>query len=234
MAKVVSPVWSIIRGSIAGTTYSTSPSGMIIARQRTMPVNPNSGYQQLIKAAMIFAAGEWGNTLLQADRDAWDNWASANGPLTGRQRFLAGQIFQQYMEQNAFNGWVSAATNLFAPDFQGTPAMYITPGTFAQPASTGVQFDLYNSSPHLVNICVELSPPQPQTVNFYKGPWDPKTTLCDQLVTSTTAPLKWDNLVEGIKYFARMRGVSVGITAGHLGTVLCAEQIVSAVAVTVP
>lgn len=91
-----SPVYSQASGSIAGITYSHNRGGMY-TRARVTPTDPSSGRQQTVRAAMGVLAPYWGETLTQAQRDAWDlygdnvPWLNPLGQtiyLTGQQHFL--------------------------------------------------------------------------------------------------------------------------------------------------
>lgn len=68
-----------IRGSIGGTTFSANRGGPY-ARNRTVPVNPNTPAQQDVRALVSQLTSLWYNTLTVAQRQSWDDYAE-NVPL---------------------------------------------------------------------------------------------------------------------------------------------------------
>lgn len=62
-------------GSIGGTTYSHNRYGAY-KRNRTVPVNPNTDRQIVIRNAIRALTIRWQLTLTQAQRDAWDVYAA--------------------------------------------------------------------------------------------------------------------------------------------------------------
>ena len=68
------------RGSIGGTTFSRNKGGAY-ARQRVVPVNPQTAAQQTQRSNVSELAGKWGTLLSQTERDGWAVFA-ANFPLT--------------------------------------------------------------------------------------------------------------------------------------------------------
>jgi hypothetical protein len=79
---------AIIRGSIAGSisgsmgsiTFSHNKGGAYI-RNRSIPVNPNTPYQQAVRAHCATLANLWNGTLTDVQRLAWATYAS-NVPVT--------------------------------------------------------------------------------------------------------------------------------------------------------
>lgn len=61
-------------GSIGGITFSRNRGGMYV-RGRAVPTNPNTPFQQAVKAAAAQLASLWRNVLTEAQRAAWDLYA---------------------------------------------------------------------------------------------------------------------------------------------------------------
>jgi hypothetical protein len=61
-------------GSIGGATFSHNRGGAYI-RARTVPTNPNSPQQAVVRALMAALTALWNNTLTQAQRDGWQLYA---------------------------------------------------------------------------------------------------------------------------------------------------------------
>lgn len=75
MALVVLPEGTQVSGSIGGTTWSHNRYGAY-KRNRSVPVNPNTGRQVLVRNAVRGLMIRWNNVLTQAERDAWDVYAA--------------------------------------------------------------------------------------------------------------------------------------------------------------
>ena len=121
-----SPVYSQASGSIAGITYSHNRGGMY-TRARVTPTDPSSSRQQIMRATMGTLAPYWGQSLSQAQRDAWDLYAS-NVPWTnplGETIFLTGQ--QHFIRINTVRLQFNEAI------LDDAPTVYDL-GTFTAPA----------------------------------------------------------------------------------------------------
>lgn len=62
-------------GSVGGLTFTRTRSGMTM-RGRSMPVNPDTPAQQVIRGAQSFASNAWMNTLTDLQREGWSNYAA--------------------------------------------------------------------------------------------------------------------------------------------------------------
>jgi hypothetical protein len=71
-----------LSGSLGGIVASHNAGGAYF-RARTTPVNPNTTFQQVVRAAFANLASIWTGTLTQAQRDAWDVYAD-NVKVTNR------------------------------------------------------------------------------------------------------------------------------------------------------
>ena len=85
---------SDIRGSIAGNVYSRNSSGAYI-RNRTKPVNPNTGLQSRVRGMFSYVAQQW-RRLTEDQRNVWISFAphfsrvnrlGQTIPLTGQQLY---------------------------------------------------------------------------------------------------------------------------------------------------
>lgn len=95
MAKF-QPILGNIAGSIGGNTFSNNRGGSYI-RRRSKPTNPNSQYQQTVRAHLSTLTKSW-QYLTATLREQWDTWAdghSTTDPLgndrhyTGHQMYIA-------------------------------------------------------------------------------------------------------------------------------------------------
>lgn len=72
--KFQSPVFSKASGSIAGMTFSRNKGGMYV-RSRSNPVNPNTTFQQNVRATFSQLTQQWRSTLNAANRNSWASYA---------------------------------------------------------------------------------------------------------------------------------------------------------------
>lgn len=80
MALFKSHLVTQISGSVGGTTYSHTGSGLYM-RARSIPVNPNTGNQLQVRSALTALVMAWLDTLTPAQRAAWNLYAT-NTPYT--------------------------------------------------------------------------------------------------------------------------------------------------------
>lgn len=88
-------------GSIGGTTFARNRYGNY-ARAKTKPINPNTGLQQGVRAALAFLTARWGQVLTAGQRTAWNLYGS-NVAMTnrlGETVQLTG--FNHYIRSNSF------------------------------------------------------------------------------------------------------------------------------------
>lgn len=93
------PTVAAISGSIGGTVYSRNRGGMYI-RNRAIPTDPNTSFQQNVRAILATQSQGWADRT-NAEREAWRIWASQN-PITnalGNAIILSGH--QAYVKLNS-------------------------------------------------------------------------------------------------------------------------------------
>lgn len=233
MAICVSHLHSSMRGSIAGITYLTTPSGAIIARQRVIPVDAPSPMRTHIKSAMIQAVAAW-QALTSAQKTAWQMWAQANGTLSGREEFIAGHALLYFGINSTPAGWVSPVDSQTAPDFNGHPAIALSSVPFITALQTGVSFQVQNTSPHSVMAIIELSPMLSNGRNYWKGPYDTTVTQASLILTSIKKRYDFQVAAPGMRFFCRVRAFTSQALATHTGTVISAPFITFSTSVTNP
>lgn len=163
------PLIGEIRGSQGGTTFSRNRFGPY-TRNRSVPVNPNSGRQVSVRANLAAVVEAWSNLLTETQRDAWRlygnnvSWLNALGQpvsLPGFQHFVrAGTahfqalvpfsldgpvIFTLPPADELFASSISEATQLISVTFDVTKAWVDEDGGMmaihmAQPRGTGRGF----------------------------------------------------------------------------------------------
>ena len=108
-----------VSGSVGSNTFSRNRFGTYI-RNRSIPINPNSSFQQNVRSVFANQSSGW-QGLLTAQKEAWKTWAQ-NNPVTdafGDQQVLTGH--QAYIQLNSRIGQ-AADTIILVPPVTGAPA----------------------------------------------------------------------------------------------------------------
>lgn len=233
MAKALSHLMSIIRGSVGGITYTANQFAQIVLRQRTAPVQPGTPLQTLVKTAFSAASQAW-RDMTQLQRDSWDVYAHTciyTGPtgtytIPGRSIFMSGYALATYLN----SGGYAINVPVLTPPLQTGFAVLGDIKTL-DPAVPGVGFDLsiVNPNPSELSCLLSLSLGFDQSRNFYKGPWDDTMTAGVSIPASSSVLVPYTGLEDGLKYFLRLKGV---ITNGPHRTT--SEFFTAAIAATNP
>lgn len=164
-------------GSLASLVFSHNRGGQYI-RQRTIPTNPNSAYQQAIRSIVASLTSYWRNNLSEAERFAWDTYAE-NVPLLdplGEPRNIGGL--------GHFNRSNVARLNTTQPDLaqvDAAPTIFNL-GDFTVPGGLTISSGAGTASMPFTNTddwagevggaCIGFgSRAQNASINFYKGPY---------------------------------------------------------------
>ena len=179
------------RGSIAGNVFSRNRYGNYV-RARTTPINPQSGRQSAIRTIVSYVTTLWLGLLTQAQRDAWNVFAS-NVPTTnklGESIFLSG--FNQFVKSNI------VAVNLGLAPVSAGPVIFTLPGedtdfTAALDAGTGkisVGFDPLRDWVDEDDgaLVVQAGIPVNASVQFFGGPWRHAGHVQGNLALPPTSP----------------------------------------------
>lgn len=205
-----SPLISRGSGSVAGLTFSRNRSGNYI-RARTNPVNPNTPQQQIVRSAVADLSNLWINTLTQADRDKWEDYA-ANVPVTnplGATIFLTG--INQYVRSNVPRLQAGLARVDIAPSIFDIGS-FTSVTTVSVGATNGVTVGFTNTDDWAnatgAAMLVFVARPQNPTINFFKGPYQLAGSI---LGDDTVPPVSPDTITSqfafdsGQKIFTRIR-----------------------------
>jgi len=182
MARALSHLHSLIRGSVGGLTYFSNQFHQICMRQRTAPVQPNTAWQTGIRSAFDAAESIW-ETLTEPERDDWRFYATTciypgpAGPyaVPGRQLMvgtLALALYAEGISPGLFNldNLAPAIAGWFNPG-PVTPATY---GGLTQGIAVSVGVPTGRSAIAVVDVSIAFNP----TRTRFKGPWiSPQKTL---------------------------------------------------------
>jgi len=220
MAKVKSTLFSMMRGSIAGTTFLAGPTCAIIARTRTVPVNPSTNYQDMVRfLSWQPTTVDW-NTISPARRTGWAAWARTvtiegpQGPYnpTGRAIFIGIHTLRHYLIERgaAFAAPIPPATTFDPPTVPGLIATpRVVQGVF--PAGGGVRLVITNLSTESLNVYAVPSIGYNPARSFFKGPFFTPSLNVQQLLPAPgQVNLDFGGLTTGLAYFFMVRGISYG------------------------
>jgi len=178
-------------GSLAGVTASHNRGGDYF-RQRKIPTNPNSTYQQAVRSAVSQLTGLWINTLTAAQRDAWDTYA-ANVLIPdkiGAPRNIGGVAM--YVRCNVPRLQASLARVDAGPTTYNLGA-YTAPAIDSIDATAGTMDLTFTNTDDWANeddasMLVKISRGQNVTINYFKGPYRFAGSIDGDAVTPPTSP----------------------------------------------
>lgn len=177
-------------GSVGGTVFSRNRSGPYI-RNRSVPVNPGSTFQQNVRFAVAQLASRWVETLTPAQRASWELYAlnvPLPGPL-GDPRNVGG--IGMYIRSNAPRVAFPEMTPVIIDD---APAIFDL-GTFTEPtiesvapATNEITFAFTNTDDWAgedgAAMLFYVSRPTNPSINFFKGPY----RYCNYVLGNGTTP----------------------------------------------
>lgn len=212
MALITPLLGAAVSGKLAGVVFSHNAGGPYI-RAFSIPTNPNTPQQGVVRDAVGMLAGRWNNVLTAVQRTEWELYA-ANVKLTNR---VGNQInvsgMAMYIRGNVARVQGNQAIIDSGPSiFNLGVHSAITMTGFSEATQTGninfnsdIPEDLWSFEPTGV-LFVFLSRPQNPSINFFKGPYrqsggiigDPIPPASPLVVT---APFP---ITEGQKLFGRV------------------------------
>ena len=179
-----------ISGSVGGWTGSHNAGGLYI-RARTIPINPNTPFQQAVRNITAQLSNLWVDTLTIAQREAWKTYAlnvQVQGPL-GDSITLSGlNMYQRGNVARIQAGFarVDAAPTIFDVGDFTNPAFALDEAadevdvvftdTDAWANETGSNMLIYASRPVATSI------------NFFKGPYRLAGSIDGDDTTAPTSP----------------------------------------------
>ncbi len=170
--KFKSQIATQVSGSVGGTTYAQNQGGMYM-RARSIPTNPNSGFQQAVRTFFKQCLNAWTNSLTAAQRAAWsvyDQNTPIIGPLGDSRKIGANAQFLRSNVSRLQGGLArvdSAPTTFDLGSFtQPTFATSINGGSLL---ATFTTTDSWHTSGGA--MLLYASPPQNSSINFFKGPF---------------------------------------------------------------
>lgn len=212
MARLLSIVASIIRGSTGGLTYSANQFHQIIVRARTSPVNPNTTNQTTIRSAFNVASQAW-KVMATPVRLAWEEYADSltyEGPLgpytmPGRQVCIGNLALAGYIASRELYALVPSVAAPIVPGFLDIGNIVWAP---AGAGETGFIVSVEN--PNLFDVVVFAQ----RSIAFgtsryrFKGPYLSDTDMAQKILSQTTGPLEFYDLTKDAIYFVHLRAIT--------------------------
>jgi len=211
--RFTSPVYSDAWGSIAGLVYSRNRTGMY-TRARVTPVNPQTEFQQAVRANQAELVAAWTAVLTPAQRAAWDAYALAVPKVShGISTNITGQNW--YIACNALRLQSGFALRLDdAPTIlqQGLPPSELTVTRVGASQTWNVAFD--NADPWANEtegyLLLYGSRGMNPSRNFFKGPYRYISAVVGDGTVPPTSPQVMTapfTIVSGQKYFFSARAI---------------------------
>lgn len=180
-----------LSGSVGGITASHNAGGPYF-RNRAIPTNPNTPFQQAVRGFMATLTSRWNNNLSVPQRAGWDLYA-LNVPIPdtlGEPRNIGG--LAQYVRSNVPRLQTTLARVDDAP-------IVFNLGEFTNPT-----FDTFDAAAETFDVnfteadewvgeanagmIVYSGRPKNATVNFFKGPYRFAATLLGSVGSPPTTP----------------------------------------------
>lgn len=214
MAKFLSQVYTIIRGSVGGVTYTANRYHALIARARVAPVQPNTNAQAWSKAAFTAAITAW-EAVSKADRQLWSGYAISvvrTGPLgpyspSGRMLAIAQFQFCAFY-RNRIGDLFPGGNSMDPPVLPGGLALenpeilpLVAPGI-------GFRIDAVNNNGEEIVMIATRSPKQSDQKYFYKGPFQSDTAAYVDVADTDKGTINFTGLVDEGVYFVKVMFVS--------------------------
>lgn len=177
-------------GSVGGATFAHNKGGLYI-RARSIPTNPSSAQQQVVRNAMAQLTSRWTDTLTAAQRAAWTVYAELVPILDSLGEARTIPPLAMYVRCNVPRLQAGQAV------VDDGPTTY-TLGTMSDPTvsvdATADEFDLgYTNTDAWATttggfLFASASRPQNATINFFKGPYRFAGLVTGDTTTPPTSP----------------------------------------------
>jgi hypothetical protein len=180
-----------LSGSLGGIVASHNKGGAYF-RVRSVPVNPNTPFQQVIRTAQADLTVRWTDNLTQVQRDAWITYAEnvelpnrigAMGPISGLSMYVRSNVSRA---QTGLPRQDAAPIIFNLGGFTAPTINAITGSTDLLSLNFTVTDDWVNEDDSA--MLVYTSRPQNETVVFFKGPYRFAALIAGDLAIPPTSP----------------------------------------------
>ena len=211
MALFKSALTTQTSGSVDGCTFSHNRGGRYM-RARTIPTDPKTANQMDMRSVLSLVSGVWSGTLTQAQRDAWNVYASnvtvtnALGDqiqISGANMFMRGNIPRK--QAGIGLGYALDAPVIFD---KGN----FTPVVVTATATNAISVAFTTSDPWVdeddAALLVYVSKPVNPAINYYSGPYRSAGPILGDATTPPASPAALTSsyaFAAGQKLFFRVR-----------------------------
>jgi len=215
MAICKSHLFSMMVNSIGGVTYFRTRYCQIVARNRTIPADPNTPAQQTIRTTFGTAAAQWA-LISEDDRAAWKDFADQTPWLNKLGQVIHLTAQSMYIAIRTANTQCTPtappATWNRPPKVPGLlpqPHIDTTDCPFPPPTNVGQKVEITNqSATQSMKFSIYFAGPFNPSVHYYKGPYDPLLYLCTpSVLPGATVSVPYCDLILGRRYFIMVRGL---------------------------
>lgn len=213
MAKFLSQVLTIARGSVGGLTYTANQWAQLIMRARTSPVNPNTSLQTNIRSSLAGANALWVAATAQ-ERALWSEYAETciySGPLgnytiTGRLMFIACLSLPMYLNARGLSNFTIDQDAPVKPGFYAPGAVSV--GDYGGVTAAGIALDIQNETEEAGVAYIQRSFAFTVARNRFKGQFDTASAQSIVLASPGTSHFEFGDLTEDLIYFTHVRMVT--------------------------
>lgn len=178
-------------GALAGNVYARNSTSNYV-RILTKPINPNTDRQVAVRASLAFLTDRWATDLTQAQRDAWDLYASNVSVKNrlGDDIYISG--FNHYLRSNVILKVQAATvvddgpTNFTLPEED--PVFAITASEATQVITAAYDDTLAWCDEDAAHMWIFQGQPQNAQRNFFAGPWRFALDVAGDGTTPPTSP----------------------------------------------
>lgn len=184
-------------GSIAGNTFARNRYGNYV-RARTKPINPKTAKQILVRAIVAELSARWSQTLDNAQRTAWNLYASsvAMKNKLGEVVYLSG--YNHYIRSNSWFLRMSRTLVDDGPVVFELPAQDPTMSISISEATQQVTMTFDDTLPwcsedNAMLVILQSQPQNPQR-NFFGGPWTGRSAKVGAAGVPVVSPLDYASI----------------------------------------
>lgn len=213
MAVGRSHLFSQLRGSVGGITYTQNSYATIVARNRTTPTNPNTARQIVVRGYLSTAVNAW-QARSTIDRQSWHDYAQQTPWTNALGEDIRLSAFNMYCAVRCaakdINPGLASATWDNPPSTPGllpNPYCELLQCSSFPPGTLCYEYRIHNlSDTETIRCKAYRSSLMPVTINWFKGPYPASNT------TINLAPGASHLIVYGggailQKVFVRLRSV---------------------------